>query len=278
MRLTPSPVKSLALEHGLDVIAPARLRGDLDALAWLQARQPDFLVVVAFGMLLPRSWLETPRLGAINVHASLLPRWRGAAPVERAILAGDRETGVSVMHMVEELDAGCVYARERVPIGARTTAGDLRQTLSELGADLLARSLPAIAEKKLECVPQDEDMATYANKLQTHERNIDWTEPAEIISRLVRAFSPQPGARTRWRGKWVKILMGHIIEGSCSLNPGQLLVHDKSLDVACGHGSVFRVEVLQLEGKKPVKAEAFLRGIQQRSAVGFDPQIKGDDG
>jgi len=269
MKRVASPVKQEALKCGLDVLAPGRLRDNEQALAWLKGKQADLLVVIAFGMLLPKSWLEAAGHGAINVHASLLPRWRGAAPIERAIMAGDSETGISIMRMDEGLDTGGVYAQFRVEIAPRTAAGELRDVLARQGAELLIQTVPRIVEQDLVCVPQDESRATYASKLQSVERNIDWSRSAEAIGRQLRAFSPTPGARSRLQGKWVKIIAGKPLDDSCKSRPGTLLINDKCLDVACGRGSVLRIEMLQVEGKRPLKADAFLQGLRNFTGMSF---------
>ncbi len=278
MKLRPSPVKLEAIKHGVDVITPVRLRENEEDLVWLSDKRPDFLIVVAFGMLLPKAWLQAPKFGAVNVHASLLPRWRGAAPVERAILAGDDETGVCIMRMDEGLDTGCVYAEQRVSISQQTTATNLRNTLSEIGAGILVQTLQGIIGQDFNCTPQDETRATYAVKLQNRERNVDWTQPAEMICRQIRAFSPKPGARSRFQGKWVKIIEGSALDSRSAMVPGTFLQNNNFLDVACGHGSVFRIKILQVEGKSALKAEFFLQGLQRRIEIGFDPQIKGESG
>ncbi len=266
MRLCPSPVKQAALEAGIDVITPERLKDNTGALDWLRARHPDVLVVVAFGMLLPVSWLEAPRCGAVNVHASLLPRWRGAAPIERAILAGDTETGVCIMHMDEGLDTGDVYACTRVPIGARTTAGELRTILMQSGADLLVKTLPRIVAGTQPCHPQAGEGVTYAAKLSAHERVIDWSQSAVQADRVVRAFAPAPGARTRLGGRWLKVLAGEPLDASPGGRPGELCPEDGRMMVCCGEGS-YRMLRVQPEGKKPMDAADFLRGLHDTSAL-----------
>ena len=260
MRLVPSPVKQAALDAGIDVITPDSLRENEQALAWLQSKKTDVLAVVAFGMLLPKSWLETPKHGAINVHASLLPRWRGAAPIERAILAGDAETGVGIMRMDEGLDTGGVYAESRIPIGPEATTGELRNHLMQEGAALLAASLPGIVDGCLVCRPQNIEGATYASKLESHERNIDWSQSAKQIGRTVRAFAPVPGARTRLSGKWLKLLSGEPLDRAHELQPGEVNLHAGHMDVGCGEG-VYRILNLQPEGKKGMRTEDFLHGI-----------------
>jgi methionyl-tRNA formyltransferase len=261
MRLTPSPVKQAALDAGIDIITPERLRGDEAALHWLQDKRPDILVVVAFGMILPVSWLHTPAIAPVNVHASLLPRWRGAAPIERALLAGDAETGVCIMHMEEGLDTGGVYARRALPITGTTTGGELWAALSRLGGELLAESLPAIAAGGLAPVPQPDAGITYAAKIGPEDRQIDWAQGAHAVDRQVRCFSPKPGARTRLGERWLKVLSGRVLEGRSLLPAGSVVALTHGLDIACGEG-IYRVETLQPEGKGAMAAIDFLRGAQ----------------
>jgi len=258
MRLSPSPVKQAAIDAGIDVITPQRLRGDSEALNWLQERQADLLVVVAFGMILPVEWLEAPRIAPLNVHASLLPRWRGAAPIERALLAADSETGVCIMHMEQGLDTGGVYAVNSLPIGPSTTGPSLWSDLSGMGAELLIGSLPGIADGSLQPVLQDEAQTTYAAKLTNEERIIDWTADAAQVDRQVRCFSPRPGARTKLDGKWLKIIRGELVAGETTLEPGS--VTSSELSIACGNGTMYRLLEVQPEGKKAMAAADFLRG------------------
>jgi len=258
MKLTPSPVKQAALDAGIEVITPQRLRGDADALHWLQDRKPDVLVVVAFGMILPVEWLQAASIAPLNVHASLLPRWRGAAPIERAFLAGDEETGVCIMHMEQGLDTGGVYAMRRMPIGSKATGAFLWSELSRMGSELLVESLSGIASGEMQAVPQDDALATYAAKLTNEERVIDWTADAAQVDRQVRCFSPRPGARTLLDGKWLKIIDGELVDGCTSLAPGS--VASDSLVIACGGGSQYRLLQVQPEGKKAMSAGDFLRG------------------
>ncbi len=261
MKLTPSPVKQAALEAGIDVITPESLRDNEEALAWLESRACDLLVVVAFGMILPKPWLDAPRVAPINVHASLLPRWRGAAPIERALLAGDSETGVGIMQMEEGLDTGGIYAESRIPITDTTTGSELWFALADLGAELLVRSLPGIVSGNLKPAPQDESQVTYAKKLTNEERVIDWSQPAAMIDRTVRCFSPRPGARTLCNEKWLKVIQGEVVDVDSGHEAGTV-VADKTFDVACGDGSVYRLLEVQPEGKKAMAADAFLRGAQ----------------
>ncbi len=268
MHLTPSPVKQAAIDAGIDAITPERLRGNEETLAWLQHKQPDVLVVVAFGMILPVSWLETPTIAPINVHASLLPRWRGAAPIERAMLAGDAETGVCIMHMEEGLDTGGVYACRALPITATTTGGELWSSLSRLGGELLAESLPGIAAGELKPAPQPDAGVSYAAKIAAGDRQIDWTQDAAAVDRQVRCFAPKPGARTRLGDRWLKVLEGRVLEGKSSLPAGYIVALAHGIDVACGEG-IYRIDAVQPEGKGAMAAIDFLRGAQLQPGDGL---------
>ena len=261
MKLTPSAVKQAALDAGIDVMTPEKLRGDEEALAWLESKKCDVLVVVAFGMILPKSWLDAPAIAPVNVHASLLPRWRGAAPIERSLLAGDAETGVCIMQMEEGLDTGAVYAQSVLPISDTTTGSELWFQLSPMGAELLLETLPKI-EAGLEPVPQLEEGITYAKKLSNDERIIDWSKPAADIDRYVRCFSPRPGMRTQLNGKWLKLIAGTALSDTHNSLDGSVRATDAGLDVNCGEASVYRITELQPEGKKAMAASEWLRGAQ----------------
>ncbi len=259
MKLTPSPVKQAALDMGIDTITPESLRDNPGSLTWLESKRADMLVVVAFGMILPKAWLDAPDVAPVNVHASLLPRWRGAAPIERSLLAGDTKTGVCIMHMEEGLDTGGIYAARSVPIENTTTGTQLWASLSHLGVGLLLETLPGIASGALQPVPQNEARAMYAFKVENSERNIDWTLSADVVDRQVRCFSPKPGARTRLDRKWVRIVRGTPLSDRTTAQPGTLM-SSGGLDVTCGDGSLYRVTEVQAEGKNVMSAEAFLRG------------------
>ncbi|MDQ6991517.1 MAG: methionyl-tRNA formyltransferase [Mariprofundaceae bacterium] len=269
MKLTPSPVKKAALAANIDVLTPVTLRDNADALAWLEQKHADFLVVVAFGMILPKTWLKMPNIAPINVHASLLPRWRGAAPIERALLAGDQETGVCVMHMDEGLDTGGIYAVKTLAITEDHTGSDLWFSLSSLGADLLMETLPKIANGLSDQAQSDKGM-TYAKKLSNDERVIDWNMIASSIDCVVRCFAPKPAARTLYQGKWMKVLQGEVLSNTSHADAGQVLSTAEGLDVACGEGGVYRIHTLQMEGKKAMQAKDFLRGasLQQGDMLG----------
>lgn len=259
MKLTPSAVKQAALDADIDVITPEILRDNDEALNWLVSKQCDILVVVAFGMILPKSWLDAPTIAPVNVHASLLPRWRGAAPIERSLLSGDEQTGVCIMQMEEGLDTGGVYCSRRLPITETTTGAELCFKLAPMGAELLIETLPKI-QAGLKPVPQSQDGVTYAQKIDNDERIIDWSKTAAEIDRLVRCFSPRPGCRTRVSGKWLKIIKGELSEISQPTMAGQVVSYDGVLEVVCGGSSVYRIIQLQPEGKKAMSTADFLRG------------------
>ena len=259
MKLAPSAVKQAAIDAGIHVITPEKLRHNDEALGWLKSKQADFLVVVAFGMILPKSWLDAVNISPVNVHASLLPRWRGAAPIERSLLAGDNETGVCIMQMEEGLDTGGVYSSRRLPITEITTGSELWFKLAPMGAELLIETLPKI-QAGLKPVPQSQDGVTYAQKIDNDGRIIDWSKTAAEIDRLVRCFSPRPGCRTRISGKWLKIIEGASSPASHTAMAGQIVSVDGRLEIVCGEGSVYRITRLQPEGKKAMAAADFLRG------------------
>ncbi|WNK20835.1 methionyl-tRNA formyltransferase [Halomonas piscis] len=273
-RLTPSPVKALALEQGLDVHQPATLK-DADAQKTLAALNADVMVVVAYGLLLPRAVLDLPRLGCVNVHASLLPRWRGAAPIHRAIEAGDAETGVSIMQMDAGLDTGAVLAEARTPITATTTAGELHNALADLGAETLATTLDAIAEGRASATPQPEEGVTYAAKLSKAEAELDFTRPAAELAARIRAFNPWPVAWCTLGGNddaRLRLLMANAEEVTgTALPPGTLLPPDAdALRIACGDNGdeVLRVTQAQLPGGKALAVSELLNAQSPRLAEG----------
>ncbi|GAV20959.1 methionyl-tRNA formyltransferase [Mariprofundus micogutta] len=263
MKLSPTPVKQAAIDAGVDVITPEKIRDNDEALAWLESKQADMLVVVAFGMILPKSWLDAVTVAPVNVHASLLPRWRGAAPIERSLLAGDNETGVCIMQMEEGLDTGAVYACRTLPITAMTTGSELWFKLAPMGAALLVETLPKIAAG-LQPEPQQQAGVTYAKKITNEERIIDWSMSAAEVDRLVRCFSPRPGVRTMCNGKWLKLIAGELLPVTTDLNQGSVVAVDAALDISCSEASVYRITELQPEGKKAMSAADFLRGAQLR--------------
>jgi methionyl-tRNA formyltransferase len=223
------------------------------------AIEADAAVVAAYGLILPSPILAAPRLGCcLNVHASLLPRWRGAAPIQRAILAGDRETGVTIMQMDEGLDTGPILLQQTVPILPETTAGELAATLAELGARLMGEALDGVAAGKLAPRPQPQDGVTYAPKIRSEEARLDWRLPADALERQVRAFAPRPGAWFSGGGERIRVLRAEIEPQGINVPPGTVL--DDRLAIACGAG-VFRPLKLQRPGRGALDADAFLRGF-----------------
>ncbi|MGD9615690.1 MAG: methionyl-tRNA formyltransferase [Alphaproteobacteria bacterium] len=253
----PSPVQKLAERHRLPVRCPASLR-DPAAQAEFAAIPADAAVVVAYGLLLPLPILKAPRLGCLNVHASLLPRWRGAAPIQRAILAGDAETGITIMQMDEGLDTGPILLRQAIPIEEKETAGQLSERLAALGARLIVEALDGLAHGTLRARPQPVEGATYAAKLRRNEARLDWHRPAAELERQVRAFDPWPGAWFEGRGERLRVLAAEAVPEPAPAPPGTVL--DERLSIACGEG-VFRPLRLQRAGRAPLDTSAFLRGF-----------------
>lgn len=257
-QLTASPVKQLATAHALPVCQPQSFR-QADAIERLAALQPDLMVVVAYGLILPAAVLSVPRLGCINIHASLLPRWRGAAPIQRAILAGDSETGVCLMQMDEGLDTGPVLACTKTPIATDDTGSHLHDRLARLGGQLLADNLAALEQQRLIPRDQDEALATYARKLDKAEAQLDWRADAAELARKVRAFNAWPVAQTTLGGKQLRIWEAEAIPGSNEgMLPGTIMAANRAgIDVACGAGRL-RLHLLQLPGARPVSAADFI--------------------
>ncbi|MFN3544597.1 MAG: methionyl-tRNA formyltransferase [Thiobacillus sp.] len=254
MKLMPSAVKTTALARGLAVAQPASLKAP-EAQAQLAAVGADVMVVAAYGLILPQAVLDIPRRGCLNIHASLLPRWRGAAPIQRAILAGDSETGITIMQMDAGLDTGAMLLKTVVPILATDTGGTLHDKLAAAGAraivDALAR-LDTLTPRK-----QDEALATYAAKLSKEEARLDWTQPAPHLARAVRAFNPVPGAWTLAAGAPLKVWAAELVSGRGA--PGEVLEAGERLVVACGDGAL-RLDEVQPAGSKRMTAAAFLAG------------------
>src|SRR5579872_2950837 len=261
MDLQRTPVEREAQRLGLTVHSPKTLKDDATAEAF-RAHDADAAVVVAYGLILPKAILETPRLGCFNVHASLLPRWRGAAPINRAIMAGDAESGVTIMQMDEGLDTGAMAMAERVPVGADTTAGELHDALARVGADVMLRALAAAERGSLTLTPQPSTGVTYAEKISKSETRIDWTRPWKSVHDHVRGLSSFPGAWFELNGVRVKALRSTKGEGSGK--PGTAL--DDRLTVACGSGAV-RLTLVQRAGKQPMSAEEFLRGTPVKAGT-----------
>jgi methionyl-tRNA formyltransferase len=254
MSLEPGPVHRFALDAKLPVRTPLSLR-DPQQQSLFAELQLDAAVVVAYGLLLPKAILEAPRLGCFNLHGSLLPRWRGAAPIQRAVMAGDAQTGVMVMHMDEGLDTGPVLMAERVAIG-RKTSGELAQELSRLGADLMVRALAALERGQIAEQAQSEAGVTYAKKISKEEAHIDWTKSAAEIDCLIRGLSPWPGAYTEAKGERLKILYAEPVPGSGQ--PGQVIGDD--LTIACGQGAL-KLKKVQRAGSRVMESGDLLKGF-----------------
>ncbi len=256
--LTPPPVKALAQEHDIPVHQPVSLKNEA-LLPLLQETQPDLILVVAYGKLLPKYILDFPKYGCMNIHGSLLPRWRGAAPIQWSVIAGDEFAGVATMTMAEGLDTGDIYLMERTRIGARETAGELFDRLSQLGAQVLAETLVQLEQGTLVSTPQDESQATHASMLDKEMAIIDWTKSAHEIDCLIRGLNPWPIALTTLDGVRMKIYTAQPENGQGAA--GTVLEADtkKGLLIACGTGAI-RVQELQMVGGKRMAAKDYLRG------------------
>jgi methionyl-tRNA formyltransferase len=273
--ITPGAVKQAALSAGLPLSQPQTLKGEA-ARAQLLAWRPEILVVAAYGLMLPREILLLPRLGCVNIHASLLPRWRGAAPIERALLAGDPETGVTIMQMDEGLDSGPVLLQRRIAIGPKATGGSLREALAALGADALIETLAGLSAGTLSPQGQPVEGITYAPKIEKAEARIDWNDEARHIDRKVRAFNPWPIAETTFGGEQLRVFEAEVFpedDGSGLLadnvlpkvakgcDPGEILgIYDGFIIVKCGHGCLGLTRV-QRPGRRPVGARDFAHGL-----------------
>ncbi|TAJ80946.1 MAG: methionyl-tRNA formyltransferase [Gallionellaceae bacterium] len=268
MQLKPSPVKQLALQYGLTVLQPQSLK-DADIQQQLAAYRADVMVVAAYGLILPQAVLQTPRLGCLNIHASLLPRWRGAAPVQRAILAGDAETGVTIMQMDAGLDTGAMLLKKTCAIEDKDSAATLHDKLAVLGAEAVTAALPLLEQGRLRAMSQDNALATYAAKLNKDEARLDWTQDAVHLDRAVRGYNPFPGASAQINDTLIRIWQASLREG-VSGEPGAVLAVEKNaLLVACGNGAL-SLEILQRPNAKALPAAQFLQGFQIRAGDRFE--------
>ncbi|MGR8933825.1 MAG: methionyl-tRNA formyltransferase [Gammaproteobacteria bacterium] len=256
-QLKPSPVKEVALTAGVPVYQPENLKSDEEQQR-LRDFAADLMVVVAYGVILPSPVLAVPRFGCINIHASLLPRWRGAAPIQRALLAGDKETGVTIMQIAQQLDAGDMLHKEVYVIESDDTAAMLFEKLAHLGAAGLAKVLPAVETGRIIAKPQDEALVTYAAKLDKSEASIAWQETAETLARKIRAFNPWPVAQTNFGGVTLRIWKARVLSEPCDRPPGTVRYSNgKHLDVATGKGFL-RLQEVQLPGGRRIPAHAFI--------------------
>lgn len=264
-KLTPSPVKLIAQEAGLPVFQPETLK-DEAAQAELRELKPDLMVVVAYGLLLPRAVIDTPPLGCINIHASLLPRWRGAAPIQRSILAGDAETGVTIMYIEPRLDAGPMLLKKSCPIGPDDTAGDLHDRLSRMGAEALLEALPPIAAGTAQPELQDESLVTHAAKISKDDAQLDWSRPASELQRQICAFNPWPVAETVYRDQVMRVWRATVIPATRLAPPGTLLIDGEHLNVVTGNGCLRLLEI-QLPGGKRIAARDFINGHPESGLI-----------
>lgn len=255
-KLQPSPVKELALSAGISVFQPISLKPEVD-LQQLADLKPDLMVVVAYGMILPQAALDIPRLGCINVHGSLLPRWRGAAPIQRALMAGDEKTGVTIMRIIHKLDAGDMLHKEEYAITEKDTSGDLYDKLAALGAVGLEKVLAQLESGSVIGEKQDENLVTYAEKLTKVEAELDWTQSAEQLARKVKGLNPWPVAQTLFEDKILRVWQAEAIAFDFKADPGTVSCTHKTLDVATGNGLLRLLEV-QLPGGKRLPIQAFL--------------------
>lgn len=257
MQLRASPVKQLALQHQLPVFQPESLK-PAEVQAQIADAQADVMIVAAYGLIIPTAVLAMPTKGCYNIHASLLPRWRGAAPIHRAILAGDAETGVTIMEVVPALDAGAMVSKGVVPITACDTTQTLHDALSQQGATLMVEAMQTLAEQgQLPATPQDESLVTYAHKLEKSESALDWKQAAEALSRQVRAFNPFPVATAQFRGETCRIWFALSREGKAA--PGEIVALGDAISVACGDG-LLEIMELQMPGAKRQSAQQFIQG------------------
>ncbi|HET9959107.1 MAG TPA: methionyl-tRNA formyltransferase [Polyangiaceae bacterium] len=265
-------VKSAALELGCEVYQPEKVRnGELER--WLREREPDVAVVLAYGRILPKGVLEAPRRGCVNLHASLLPRYRGAAPIQWAILRGERETGISMMQIDEGLDSGPVFSRHAIPIGENETAGELAERLANLGAEILRAELATIVEGRLTSQPQDPALATLAPPLERVHGRLDWSRPAQQLHDQVRGLAPKPGAFTSCRGKQVRLARTHWVATAPALLPGQVRVERPRVLIGTGDGAIELLRA-QFEGKKELDALSLVNGryINDGDLLGDEPK------
>lgn len=257
-KVTPSPVQNVAEAHKIPVFTPSSLKTEEAQTAW-KSLDLDIAVVAAYGLILPKAILEAPRWGCVNVHASLLPRWRGAAPIQRALLSGDTETGVTIMKMDEGLDTGDMLLMEKTPISQTTTAAQLHDALSHLGTEALLKALPLYLSGNLQPIPQPQIGITYAEKLSKEEGELDWTLPASLLERKIRALNPWPGTWFDIGQDRIKVLEAQIVPLETRELPGTIL--DNHLTIACGEDAL-RPLLVQKTGKSPLPIEEFLRGYE----------------
>jgi methionyl-tRNA formyltransferase len=265
LQVAPSPVKRFAIDRGIEVLQPATLKAAPE-MERVRAARPDALVVAAYGLLLPPRMLDAGRYGALNIHASLLPRWRGAAPIQRALLAGDRETGISIMQMDAGLDTGPVLAQQKISVAPQDDSGSLHDRLAELGAEMIVGILSRVEAGGIRAQPQGEAGVTYAPKIEKRETRLDWSRPAAELERAVRAFRPAPGAFALLEGAPIKIWRADVVDGNAP--PGAIAVTKETLAVGCG-AQLLAVSELQRAGGRRLSAREFLRGHRLHADARF---------
>lgn len=264
--LTPPPVKEAALEHNIPVLQPEKIK---DEYKQVLSFEPDLIVTAAFGQILPKELLDYPEYGCINVHASLLPELRGGAPIHYAILEGKKETGVTIMYMVEKLDAGDMIASQKVTIEENDHVGTLHDKLAVAGAELIHKTLPDLFAGHIQPVPQDHDQATFAYNIKREQEKINWQRPHDEVYNHIRGLHPWPVAFTMWEGKVMKIWWGEKAEKTYSQKPGQVgEVLEDGFIVVCGNQKGIKITDLQLSGKKRMNAASFLRGAGSQLKIG----------
>ncbi|MFC4354406.1 methionyl-tRNA formyltransferase [Chryseomicrobium palamuruense] len=265
--LTPPPVKVEALRHGLEVLQPEKLSGSLEEQRLVEL-QPDLIVTAAFGQLLPESVLELPKLGCINVHASLLPAYRGGAPIHQAVMDGQSHTGVTIMYMVKKLDAGDIISQVEVAIEDTDTTGILFDKLSLAGKNLLKDTLPFIIDGTNKRVPQDESLVTYARNISREQERMDWTNTSTTLWNQVRGLNPWPGAYTTFEGQNVKVWRAKRVKGKTGAKPGEIIRNDKEFVIQTGDGEALAIYEIQPAGKKKLSIDEFLRGVGSTYTLG----------
>ncbi len=269
--VTPPPIKKFAIGKGYEVLQPAAIKGNAEFIRRVKELNPDMIVVVAYGFILPQELIDIPKYGVINVHASLLPKYRGASPIQSAILNGDKETGVSIMLIDDKMDHGALLSQSTITITNNDNFESLHDKLAKLGADLLLDTVPKYYSGQIKPIAQDESKATYCQLIKKEDGRIDWNKPAQEIERQVRAFMPWPGTWTEWNGKKLKISAVMVLarrsssEGGSLFEPsaeiGEVVKIDDLLVVKCGQGAL-EIKELQLEGKRPMSSKEFLNGYK----------------
>lgn len=267
--ITPTPVKEAALKHGIEVLQPEKITGSKE-MDRIKALEPDLIVTAAFGQFLPEALLEVPKYGAINVHASLLPKYRGGAPVHYSIIKGEKETGVTIMEMVKKMDAGAIYAQESLPITKQDDVGTMFDKLSQLGKTLLLETLPALLNGDILPKEQEESEVTYSPNISREEERIDWTLSADAIDCQIRGMRPWPVAYTTYQGtRWKMWEATPLVDETTTEAPGTIVqINKKNFWIACGEGTILQVEVVQPAGKGQLKAAEFINGVGRTVQVG----------